>query len=112
MNNCLSVLGQLRRGLFVEDLDRELAALVDAVRDTGRRGAVTIRLEVGLASKGDDMALKIGDSIKVATPQPERGDTIMYAAGDGRLSRRDPRQIDIDDLKVVEPKAKAMREAK
>lgn len=57
MNNSLAVLGQLRRGLFVEDLDRELAALVDAVRDTGRKGSITIKLDIGMASKGDDMRI-------------------------------------------------------
>lgn len=113
MNASLMMLGDLRRGVFVDDLDAELAALVDAVRATGRKGSLTIKLDVSLASKGDDVALKVGDSITVKAPQPERGDTFLYAVGDGRLSRRDPRQMDIEDLKVVEKAApKAMKEAK
>ena len=113
MNNALQTLGQLRRGLFIEDLDVELAALVDAVRSTGRKGSITLKLEIGMASKGDDMALKITDAIKVSAPQPERGDTIMYATADGRMSRRDPRQMDIEDLRVVDAAtAKPLKEAK
>ena len=110
MNNALRTLGDLRRGVFIDDLEREMAALVDAVRDTGRKGTITVKIDIGLASKGDAMTLKIGDSISVKAPQPERGDTIMYATADGRLSRRDPRQMDLDDLKVVETKPKQAKE--
>lgn len=102
MNPALKTLGELRRGAFAESLDTELSALVDAVSETGRKGSITIKIDVALASKGDDRTLKIKDVIKVTAPQPELGETIMYRTADGHMSRRDPRQIDIDDLKVVE----------
>lgn len=46
MNPSLKTLGQLRRGQFAADLDAELAHLVDAVRDAGRKGRLAIALEI------------------------------------------------------------------
>lgn len=102
MNPALKTLGELRRGQFVDDLATEMAHLIDAIRDTGRKGTLTVKLDIGLAFKGDDRTLKITDAITVKAPQPEVGDTIMYATADGRLSRRDPRQMDIDDVRIVD----------
>ncbi len=34
-------------------------------------------------------------------PVEEHGDTILYAAGEGTLSRRDPRQMEMPGLKEV-----------
>lgn len=101
MNPSLKTLGELRRGDFAETLDAELAALVDAVCETGRKGSVNIKIDVSLASKGDDRTLKIKDVIKVTAPQPELGETIMYRTADGHMSRRDPRQADIEDIAIV-----------
>lgn len=101
MNPSLQTLAQLRKGNFVADLDTELAALVDAVRSTGRKGRLTIAIEIEPASKGEETALSISDAISVKTPQPSRGSTLMFATADGQLSRRDPRQIEMDGLREV-----------
>lgn len=104
--NITDTLGALRRGQFIEELSTEMGSLVDAVRSTGRKGTLTVTLTVAPASKGDDTTLTVADEIKVRPPQPARGETIMYATADGALTRRDPRQMDIDDLRVVgEPTA-------
>ncbi len=78
-----------------------LAEVVTAVRSTGRKGGVTIKIEIGLASKGDDSTLKLSATIAERLPAEEHGDTIMYAIGDGQLSRRDPRQLEMPGLKEV-----------
>jgi hypothetical protein len=101
MNPSLRTLGQLRRGQFVTDLDAELAALVDAVRDTGRKGRLTIALEIQPAGKGDNITLRVTDSINCKPPQPETGDTLMFATADGQLSRQDPRQIEMEGIREV-----------
>jgi hypothetical protein len=105
--NITDTLTALRRGQFIDELTGELGQLVDAVRSTGRKGTLTIQIDVALASKGDDTTLNVTDTIKLKLPQAGGGQTIMYATADGALTRRDPRQLDIDGLRTVETKERS-----
>lgn len=96
--NAIDVLGALRRGAFKKSFQDELRQLVDAVRSTGKKGTITVTLtveSVGVAD--DDMSLSIGDKIAVKLPQPSTGSTLMYVTANGDLSRRDPRQHDLEE---------------
>ncbi len=59
MNPSIRTLCELHRGEFPANLDLAMAAVVDAVRSTGRKGGLTVKIEIGLASKGDDSTLKL-----------------------------------------------------
>lgn len=95
--NALDTLGVLRKGAFAESFQTELRHLVDAVRDTGKKGSITVTLTIEPAGKGEEVALSIADKITVKLPSPQTGTTLMYATADGDLSRRDPRQHDVED---------------
>ena len=95
----INTLGDIRRGKFLEDLDAELRALVDAIRDAGEsgraaRGDITVKLT--LKSHADDeMALDVLDSITVKMPKRPEGRTVFFGTSDGTLTRQDPRQGDL-----------------
>lgn len=96
--NALDVLAALRRGKFKDTLQEELRDLVDAVRATGKKGTITIALTIESVGGDDDNSqLSIGDKITVKVPQPTTGQTYMYVTADGDLTRRDPRQRDLED---------------
>ena len=104
----INTLGDLRRGRFLEDLDAELRALVDAIRDaseSGRaaRGEITIKL-VLKSHADDEMALDVLDTIAVKMPKRPEGRSIFFATGDGGLARQDPRQNELP-LRDVSAKA-------
>lgn len=100
----LSTLQQLRRGAFLDALDGEFRQLVLAVRDSGRKGALTIKLTVD-PEAGDELQLTVVDTITTTMPKAGGGRTILFAGADGALSRQDPRQMSL--LREVEAKAQA-----
>lgn len=99
MHAFTQLLSEIRSGEAIEQYGAELATLVAAVRETGKKGAITLTIDIKPASKGDDMTLVISDKIKLSMPEPERGQTVMYGNEDGTLSRRDPRQPDMLTLR-------------
>ena len=92
-------------------LDRELRRVVEAVKKTGKRGSLTLRLKVEVADRQewdeDARQVVIVDEISVKEPRPSRAPTIFYALKDGGLSKRDPGQLTIDDLVRADNKTKA-----
>jgi len=103
MQSFLNLLAQVRNGAFIDRAGAELSALVLAVRDTGKKGKISFELEIE-PFKGDDVTLSITDKITVKPPQPEMGRTLMFAIADGELSRKDPRQPDMFNLRSVDDK--------
>jgi hypothetical protein len=110
--NVLETLQELRHGLFVAELEHELASLVDAVTHAARAGKLTITLTLGPASKGNVETLILTDAITVKAPSLERGGTILFPTEAGALSRRDPRQPELDGIREAPPApAGPLREA-
>jgi hypothetical protein len=77
-----------------------LQRLVAAVQDTGKKGSVTIKVDV--AQMKDDETLlvttvTVTEKLPVASPKP----AIFYADDEGNLTRTDPRQLSFDGLKEV-----------
>lgn len=93
------VLRELRQGSSVEMLTEELRDLVQAVRDTGRRGKLVLTLDVKPASTGDNVVLTLADTVKVTKPSIERVETIFYAGKGNVLQRNDPRQPELAGLR-------------
>ncbi len=100
MNAFLETLGAIRAGDAVDDLAAQLADLVKCVRETGRAGALTLKLTVKPASKGDTTTLLLEDAVAVKRPAPERGATIFYATSAHALTRQDPRQPELAGLRT------------
>ena len=85
-------LRELRSGRTLEDLGAELAAIVQAVKDTGKGGELVLKLKVKPPKNGAISYLMIEDAISSKVPKLDRGDTVFFPTGDGGLSRQDPTQ--------------------
>lgn len=101
----ITTLGEIRRGAFVADLDAEFRSMVDAVRDTGGTGEITVKF-VFKPMQGDELGIEMKDEIKPKAPRRQTGKTIFFATEDGGLARSDPRQPELP-MQVVAKTGKA-----
>lgn len=101
--NFVSAFTQLRRGGAAVDASEALLDVVQAVRKTGKKGTLTIKITVCPNAKGDDVVLSLLDDITTKIPKAERGSTIFFAEDDGTLVRNDPRQGELR-FSIVEGK--------
>lgn len=88
----------LSRGNFVIDAGRELHELTEAIKDTGKKGVLTIKLEVtpsGLR-KGVVNQVEIRPDISISKPKPDQGKSIFFITEDHKLTREDPDQMEMD----------------
>ena len=99
----INTLAEVRAGGAIDDLDADLAALVAAVRHTGKSGELTLKITVKPASKGDIVTLMVTDDIKTKLPRLDKGATVFFADDTGGLTRRDPRQGEIVLRAVDDP---------
>ena len=89
-NSFLTVLGELRKGLTASELSDDLAALIKSVRDTGKKGGLTIKLEFIPSSGGETVLVTADWSLK--EPLPNKASTTFFTTDDNLLVRHDPRQ--------------------
>ena len=95
-NAVVALLSGLRRGSFLEDAAEELEEVLAAVRESGKKGELTIRIAFKPLTSGG--ALEITDTIAAKRPAPDVGTTLMYFTSEGGLSRRDPRQPELPGI--------------
>jgi hypothetical protein len=107
----VDVLRDVRYGAAVEELTAHLTELVETVRKTGRAGSITLKLTVKPAAKGDVSALTVDDAVSVKKPTMEHGTTVFFATAENGLSRRDPRQPDLIDLRPSTPVVRELKDA-
>lgn len=93
------VLMKVREGGTLEDLRHAVEEVTRAVNLTGKPGKVTLNLEV---KPNGNTAVFIKDSIKTTIPEPNKEDTLFYVTDDGGLSRRNPHQMRMGALEVVD----------
>lgn len=90
-------LGMMERGGLNAELGGELKGLLDAIKATGKKGKLTLTLDIEPIGKGEVETVKVGTAIKVTAPDPARQPTIFFLDDELNLSRSDPRQSDIED---------------
>lgn len=92
--NFLEFLQGFRRGELIADADRKLVELIAAVKATGGKGTLTIKLPFSMNKAGQ---IEIQPAVEVKKPAPALGTGIYFATDDGALTRRDPNQMDLID---------------
>jgi hypothetical protein len=85
------VLRDIRKGRVVDAASEELAELVKAVQETGKPGALNLKLTITPQGKGDN-AVIVGADISVKLPRAPLPDALFFADIDGDLLRDDPTQ--------------------
>jgi hypothetical protein len=82
-------LNAVRYGELVAELDAAWNQLVNKVRDTGKKGSLTIKLDL---TPGKGMAMEIDDHMSVKEPKFPKGSTLLFPTVEGNLQRTDPNQ--------------------
>ena len=85
------------------EASRALHDLVAAVRDSGKKGTMSIALTVA-PLKGSDSQVVVAAQVTAKPPKSEPAAAVFYLDDAGNLTRHDPRQIELEGLRVVEPK--------
>lgn len=88
----------LRFGTLGDEATKALRELALACQDTGRKGSITLVLELKPGKGGQ---LEVFDNLKLSMPKPEKGSSLMFATPEGNLQRNDPRQQELP-LKSVD----------
>jgi len=90
------------KGTTHDELSAGLHDLVQRVRDTGKKGSVTLVVSVELM-KGSDKAVLVSPPIKLKLPEHDRDTSLFFADRDGNLVRNDPDQLAFESLREVPP---------
>lgn len=111
-NTFSNVLACQRKGALLHELSAKLAEVVQSVRDTGKKGSLTLVLSVERVSESEGTVLLV-DDVKAKIPQAPRPTSMFFVADDGTLTRTNPRQYEME-LKAVEggQAPEPLREAK
>lgn len=92
--NFMEFLRTFRRGQLLSECDEKLETVIAAMNDTGGDGELTIKLPFKRNKAGQ---IECTPKITPKIPQRQMGTGIYFSDDDGRLSRRDPNQMDIED---------------
>jgi hypothetical protein len=85
-----------------DELSDALHDLISRVKDTGKKGSVSLTIQVEPMKKDDRMVV-VSDAIKVKLPEHDRPAGVWFTDRDGNLSRNDPDQLSFDSLREVPP---------
>lgn len=88
-----------------EELTQALHDVVAAVQDTGKKGRITLVLEIALLDKkgANSTQIRVADAVKVACPEHDRASSIFWTDKNGNVTRNDPQMLDFEGLRVAEP---------
>lgn len=86
------VLSEVNKGVVADEAATSLAALVTAVKETGKKGRITVTLEVAPFTGNDEIA-KVSGTVAVRAPKAEPPASIFYQDEDGNLTRNDPNTL-------------------
>jgi len=97
MADFLATLAEMNRGRFILECGSQLSQLCDAVINTSGKGKLTLTLEVAPSGIKDGRVnqVEIRPVIRIVRPEPNQGRSIFFIV-DGKLTRDDPDQMDID----------------
>ena len=87
-----------------EELGDGLHDLIARVRDTGKKGSITLTVTVAPMKENERMLI-LTDAIQLKLPEHDRKASIFYADANGNLVRNDPDQLEFNLLKEVPPPA-------
>lgn len=99
-NSFLGTLQKHRSGGLLAEASAKLAELTAAVHATGKRGKMTILLEVNPAQAGDQ-CVTLHDDIVVKIPKTKSPASLWYTTAEGDLLKNNPRQMEIAPVVVA-----------
>jgi hypothetical protein len=98
MNRFCETLRQVRNGALETEMNDALQELVHEVERTGKKGSLTLTIEVQPAGEGKQF---VNGATKAKLPSPTNQATLFYVKENGDLTRRDPRQPELPSLSIA-----------
>lgn len=92
--NFPQLLETFRRGALMAEADEALQKIVEAMAETGNNGKLVIEIPLKFNKAGQ---IEITPAVKATVPRRSMPSGIYYASDSGRLTTRDPQQMDIED---------------
>jgi hypothetical protein len=89
----IDTLREIEAGGLLDELSEVQHSLVDAIRLTGKGGELTIKLAYKPDGSGQ---MTIKADVKAKEPLLSRGTSLFFLTPEGNLTRRDPRQQEIN----------------
>ncbi|MFC7869678.1 hypothetical protein ACFUS2_00760 [[Kitasatospora] papulosa] len=90
-------------GQLHDELSTRFQELIEAVRETGKAGSISLKIDIKPIAGTDGRTLTVTDAVATKVPKTERPKSIFFVTDDANLSRTDPRQPVITGLREVEP---------
>jgi hypothetical protein len=85
-----------RRGEILTEGDAAMTDILNAIREFGGKGKLTLTLNIKMNKSGQ---IEITPDLKSEKPRKAMSTGLYFATEDGALSRRDPNQGDwVDDI--------------
>ena len=100
----LQLIEDLRTGEAMEEYNQLIEDLIRTVKSTGRKGLMTIKLELTPTGTEGLGTIAIKDLVEVKHPRPKVAETHLFINKKGGLSTRDSRQMELAGL--VDPKVR------
>ncbi|MEX3777807.1 hypothetical protein [Pseudomonas sp. MYb118] len=85
----IDTLRDIEAGGLLDELSETQHSLIDAIRQTGKGGELTIKLIYKPEGSGQ---MTIKADVKAKEPILARGTSLFFMTPEGNLTRRDPRQ--------------------
>lgn len=98
------------KGQTHDEMSEGLRDLVQRVKDTGKAGSITLRINVEPLKGSGGSALQVSDEIKLRLPEHDRQTSLFFSDRDGNLLRNDPNQLAFDSLREVDTATGEIRE--
>ena len=92
--NFLEFLQGFRRGELIRQGNDELERVICAMKETGGDGEITLKMPFKLNKAGQ---IECQPKLTAKVPRQQMGVGIYFLSDEGKLSRRDPNQYDIED---------------
>jgi hypothetical protein len=89
------VIRNLRQGSAEREIEDALQEASNAVLDTGKAASLTFTITLTPMGSGK---VRISDKIVTKKPEISHEDTLFFITESGLLSRKDPRQMTLEEL--------------
>ena len=96
MPDFVQTLMEMRSGEVAVDVNRKFGELLASVLETGKKGKLTLSVEVSpskFAMGGAVLEVETRHNCKVTRPELEVGRSLFFVTKDGSLTRDDPAQV-------------------
>ncbi len=96
--NFADFLAEFGKGTTNRVASERMREIVKACTETGRKGSITIKLEVGAVGGVAELRAKIS----VTKPEPALPGGVYFATEEGGLVEEDPRQLRLPTARVID----------